>query len=136
YFWPLKHKRRMTLFDFEYAATDQLITHHVGNKLHEEDLILSSDITVLSDDTAELLMKHFLSSIKTEELFAFTQAVQLDYNAVYKISQQLFERSNDFISLSKDLARLLYEQSVHPKIKAGELNVVRFKNVRIDGNAV
>jgi hypothetical protein len=49
----------MTLIDFEHAVPEQLITHHVGNKLREEDLKLSNDITNLSDETAELLMKHF-----------------------------------------------------------------------------
>jgi hypothetical protein len=132
-FGQLNFSDKMTLIDFEHAVPEQLITHHVGNKLREEDLKLSNDITDLSDETAELLMKHFLNPVKTEELYAFSQAVQLDYNAVYKVSQQLFARSSDFIALSKDLARLLYEQSVHPKIKAGELNIVRIKNARIDG---
>lgn len=126
----------MTIVDFEQVVLDHLITHRVGNIAREEGYTLSNDITSVSDETSEFLLKHFLGPVKTEELFAFSQPVQLDYNAVYKICQQIFARPNDFVALSQDIAKLLYEQSVHPKIQAGELNVARFKHARLDGEQV
>lgn len=126
----------MTNVDFDQVVLEQLITHRVGNRAREEGIVISNDITAVTDETSEFLLKHFLGPVKTEELYAFSQPVQLDYNAVYKICQQLFARPNDFITLSQDIAKLLYEQSVHPKIQAGELNVARFKHARLDGEQV
>jgi hypothetical protein len=126
----------MTNVDFDQVVLEQLITHRVGNIAREEGINLSNDITEVGEATSEFLLKHFLGPLKTEEFFAFSQPVQLDYNAVYKICQQLFARPNDFIALSQDIAKLLYEQSVHPKIQAGELNIARFRHIRLDGEQV
>ena len=107
----------MTNLDFAQVELQQLITHHVGNKLRDEKTILSSEVSIIADDTKEILLKYFLQPLKAEEFFAFSHAVKLDLNEIYSIVGEMFSSPESFINSSQSIARLLYEQSNHPKIK-------------------
>jgi hypothetical protein len=126
----------MTTVDFTKIEIQHLITHHIGNKLREEKYELSSETSQIEDATKDFLLKYFLLPLKTEELFSFFHSVQLDLNEVYSIAESLFSDPNLFIEVSQSLAKLLYEQSTHPKIQEGELNIVYFSQVYLDGEPV
>lgn len=126
----------MTTLDFTQVELQNLITHHVGNKLRDEKVKLSDEATTFSEDSRNFLLKYFLLPIRSEEFFSFYHPVKLDLNAVYTIADNIFSESDSFINSSKDIALLLYEQSMHPKIREGELNISYFSNVLLDGEAV
>lgn len=126
----------MTTLDFTQVLLQQLITHHVGNKLRDEKYILSSESTNLADESKNFLLKYFLLSVKAEEFYSFTHPVKLDLNDIYSVIENVFLNQNLFISSSQNIARLLYEQSMHPKIKEGELNIAYFSNVILDDEIV
>ena len=126
----------MTNIDFTQLELQYLITHHVGNKQREEKLTLSNEVSALASDTKDLLLKYFLLPIKTEELFSFTHSVKLNLNEVYTIVKGIFSEPKSFIEASQNIAKLLYEQSTHPKIKEGEMNVAYFTDVEIDNEMV
>src|SRR4051812_37363964 len=107
----------MTTIDFTRLEIKNLTTHHIGNKLRDEKFTLSDDTTSINDETKDSLLKHFLLPMRVEEFFSFTHAVDLDLNEVYTISKALFSKPKSFIKSSQNLAKLLYEQSMHPKIK-------------------
>jgi len=126
----------MTTINFEKIEIQQLITHHIGNKSRDENIILSSETSVIEDIAKEYLLKYFLLPIKTEEYFSFSHSVKLSMNEVYSIVSKMFGDEDSFVENSQNIAKLLYEQSVHPKIKEGELNIVYFRNIVFDDEKI
>ena len=126
----------MTDLDFTQVELQQLITHHVGNKLKEENYTLSNETTVVKAETKEFLLKYFLNTLKAEEVYSFTHPVQLHQNDVFAAAESIFTESDNFVEASQNLAKLLYEYSVHPKINAGELNVALFSNAILEGKSM
>jgi hypothetical protein len=126
----------MNKIDFSQIELLSLITHKVGNKLRDENIQLTDEATFYNNDTKEFLLRYFLLPVKSEELFEFTHSVKLEMNDVYSIVKDIFNDSTEFISHSKSLAKLLYENSMHPKIKGGELNIAFFTNVVLDDEVV
>lgn len=127
----------MTTLDFTELEIQRLITHHIGNKLRDEKYSLSSEISVVEEGTRNFLLKYFILPMKSEEIFSFSHSVELQMNDIYLLAKRLFENPESlFINYSQDIAKLLYEQSMHPKIKEGELNVAYFSNILIEGKTV
>ncbi len=126
----------MTTLDFTQSELRNLITHHVGNKLRDEDTKLSSESTLFSEKTKDFLLKYFLLPIKAEEFYSFTHPVKLEMNDVFSIAIEIFTKSHEFSACSQNIAKLLYEYSMHPKIKGGELNIAYFSNVVLDDEII
>lgn len=126
----------MTKLDFTEVELKQLITHHVGNKLRVEDVLLSRETTIIENETKTFLLKYFLLPIKPEEFYAFNHSVELEMNDLYSIIVKIFTNPKQFIKHSQSIAKLLYEQSMHPKIREGELNVALFSNIILDDEVV
>lgn len=122
----------MTTLDFTQTELRNLITHHVGNKLRDEDTKLSTESTYFSNKTKDFLLKYFLLPIKAEEFYSFTHPVKLEMNDVFSIAIEIFTKSKELSACSQNIAKLLYEYSMHPKIKGGELNIAYFSNVNLD----
>jgi hypothetical protein len=57
-------------------------------------------------------------------------------NEVYTYVSTIFDNPIDLLQQSVNLAKHLYNQSTHPKIKGGELYVVYFKDCIINGETV
>lgn len=126
----------MTTLDFTQVELQELITHHIGNKLRDEKFTLSSEKSIIADSTKDFLLKYFLLSMRTDEFFSFAHSVKLDLNEVYTIATDVFSKPKSFINSSQNIAKLLYERSMHPKIKEGELNIAYFSNVVLDDEVV
>src|SRR5665647_3721358 len=126
----------MTTLDFTQVELQHLITHHIGNKLRDEKYVLSSEATTIEDKTKIFLLKYFLLPVKAEEFYSFTHSVKLEMNDIYSIVENIFSNPNLFILSSQSIAKLLYEQSMHPKIREGELNIAYFSNVILDNEVV
>lgn len=126
----------MTTLDFTQSGLQNLITHHVGNKLRDENIKLTDEPSTYSEETKDFLLRYFLLPIKAEEFYEFTHSVKLEMNDVYTIVKNVFKDPSEFITNSKNLAKLLYENSMHPKIKGGELNIAYFTNVVLDDEIV
>ncbi|RMZ59709.1 nucleoid-associated protein [Chryseobacterium nematophagum] len=120
--------------DFTEVELCKIITHHVGNKLRDEKYFLSQEESLIENETKNYLLKYFLSSVRNEELYKFSHTVDIDLNNIYSVVQDIFSDSESFILNSQNIAKLLYESSMHPKIKDGQLNVVLFANAIIDKN--
>lgn len=126
----------MIKLDFTQVILQKLITHHIGNKLRDEKFRLSSEVSTIEENTKDFLLKYFLLPINTEELFLFSHAVNIELNEIFAIVKDIFSNQNLFVSSSQSIAKLLYEQSMHPKIKEGELNIAYFSNVIFDDEIV
>lgn len=124
------------MIDFAQVELQQLITHHIGNKLKEESFSLSNETTVVKPETRDFLLKYFFTTVKSEEVYSFTHPVQLYQNDVYAAVESIFNDQDNFVEASQNLAKLLYEYSTHPKILEGELNVAFFSNANLDGKTM
>jgi hypothetical protein len=122
--------------DFTNIELEKLVTHHIGNKLLEEGVLLSEQVTDIEQKTEDYLLKYFLSAFKTEEFYSFNHSVNLSMNEVYSIVKSIFDDRNNFIDRSQEIARLLYEHSTHPKIKEGELNIALFSSAHLGDEVV
>lgn len=114
----------------------ELIIHFVGNKSKDEALKYSVTSTILDDLVCNLMSKYFLKPFAFNERYSFTHDLGIEYNAVYSEIKKTFNGDLSFVEFSKLMARHLYETSVHPNIKPGELYVVKFENCIIDGTVV
>ena len=122
--------------DLSQIELRNLITHHVGNKMREESIRLSEEETLFEEESIEYLLQYFLSAFKPEEFYSLNHSVSLDMNEVYSVVQSMFAKPKNFIENSQSLAKLLYDYSVHPKVKEGELNIAYFAKAALEGIAV
>ena len=121
---------------FFEANIRQLSIHKVGNKQLDESLVLSEASVLLRDDTLSvLLMQYFLHPFeKISEVYRMHHPTgNLALNEVYHYIENIFEYPGHFHENSRQLAKLLYERGSHPKIKAGELYIVFFEKLQVEG---
>ncbi len=128
----------MDKFDFTEIELEQLITHHIGNKLRNEGCNLSMEVSKFSNDTKNILVKYFINSFRNNEIYKFNHAIDIEMNEVYCLTKKLHDTRNlmDFIDYSQNITKLLYEKSLHPKIKDGKLNITKFSNVMFNNESV
>lgn len=126
------------MINFENSSLGELIVHKIGNKAEEEGIRYSNNILDLQGGMIEdILMKFFVSPFKNENLYQFFHdADDLNLNEVYYYASEIFENPDNLIMQSHNLAKHLYEQSNHPKIKAGEFYVVIIKDCLIEDEIV
>lgn len=123
-------------FAWGEARIEQIIVHKVGNKVADEALLLSEQALEADDILADILCKYFLSGIKSEEYYRLQHDIELPMNEVYTCVKRIFSETASFIEQSAHLARHLYLQSTHPKVKGGEFYVVYFKEMVLDGRSM
>lgn len=120
-------------FTFIDAIIEDLFVHRVGNKIADEAYLISKKSVKADDDLKTLLSHYFLSSFKSEEFYHFNHDIELQLNEVYSCVLKIFNDPHSLYDQSVNLAKHLYNQSVHPKIKGGEFYVVFFKKCIING---
>jgi hypothetical protein len=121
------------MIDFSEVELEQLAVHQVGNKVLDEGIVFSENELELKDDNLVLLLlNYFLSAFNGVELYRFTHETDLELNELCVYAGKLFSRRSNFLTQSENIAKHLYECSVHPKVKSGELYVVYFKNLRLE----
>lgn len=127
---------RSNSFNAMQALLDQLMVHHVGNKANGESLLLSNSILRPDATISQLLQTYFLTPFKNEQFYNLWHDEQLEKNDVFAAVSTLFDHKEEFVDRSKDLAKWLFEQSNHPKIKSGEFYVALFSDCHIEGEVV
>ena len=125
------------MYYFDNSKIGQYLSiHKVGNKYESEDLYISKSKIVLAEELESILTKYFLSAFKSTEYFNFYHDIELSMNEVFMCASKILENPDTILEQSQNLAKHLYEQSTHPKIKGGEFYTVYFKDCIIDGETV
>ena len=125
------------MIDIVKCNLEVATTHYVGNRNEAENILFSS--SYLNTENKELrivLLKYFLSSFASEEYFQLYHDSGIEYNVVYGAVSQIFDNPETLYEQSVNLAKHLYDQSTHPKIKGGEFYTVYFKDCIVDGETV
>lgn len=120
----------------EYIAIKSITVHNVGNKLNQENIQFSKKLLTINEEMNNILIGHFLYHFKSNEYFNFYHEIDLNMNEVFVCVNKIFENKDSLQEQSINLAKHLYEQSSHPKIKGGEFYTVYFKDCIIDGETV
>lgn len=118
------------------ARLDRLVIHKTGNKSREEGIKFSKSPVHLSEAIKDLLLRYFLSPFGKNEYFNLHHEADLNLNEVYHFACAIFDDPGSFYLNSVNLANHLYENSVHPKVKAGEFYAAYLTNLIVDGEEV
>src|SRR5437879_5060230 len=122
------------MIDYTECIVEEVSVHTVGNKTNGENLRLSNSLLNTSEHLVkELLKKFFLSPFINPEFHSFTFTNEdFTLNPVFHFASQIFDNSKSLHRNSVNIAKHLYELSLHPQIKSGDLFVAYFSNVNID----
>lgn len=116
--------------------TYNIIIHFVGNKNNDDGVKFSNSVTI-SDNEVDTQIKFIAdNNFRLEVLYCLDFVSNLELNPVYQFVNHIFQETAEFIEHSQNIARYLYDQSCHPKIKGGELYVVYFKDCIVNGETV
>lgn len=122
--------------NFIDTQIDVISIHWIGNKVGDEGLIISLKNITIQNELNDLMTHYFVSGFKQQEFYQLFHDTDLKYNEVFGFISNIFNNPNIVHEQSISLAKHLYEQSTHPKIKGGEFYVVYFKDCIIDGETV
>lgn len=124
------------------ATIQEVVIHQAGSKAQEEPLHLAAALCELGDETVAWMQLAVSEAFAgTEERFEFTHENDLAFNVAHQLSLQQFKGHLSFFDWSTELSKHLYECSLHPKVKGGDLifmqlhNLV-YRNLRCDALAV
>lgn len=123
------------MLDYTNAIIKKISVHQVGNKTNGEELHISRAPIDSGDEKLQTLLKHFfLHPFSNPEFHSFTFTNEdFSLNPMYTFASDVFENPRKFQSNSVNIAKHLYELSVHPQIKAGDLFVAHITNLSLDG---
>ena len=121
-----------------YFSVQNICLHFSGNKSLEDGLILSDTTFTVSinNDLNHILLSYFLAPFISEEFYQFYHESDLALKEVYTYVSKIFDNQEGLYEQSVNLAKHLYEQSTHPKIKGGEFYTVYFKDCILDGKTL
>lgn len=122
--------------NFIDAQIDAISIHWIGNKAGDEGVIISKKNIRIQSELSNLMTHYFVSGFKQQEFYQLFHDTDLKYNEVFGFISDIFDKPDIAHEQSVNLAKHLYEQSTHPKIKGGEFYVVYFKDCIIDGKTV
>lgn len=118
------------------TIVESICLHKVGNKMADEGIKFSQKTLIVQEDLKNTLLKYFVSSFNSDELYTFCHDSDLSLNEVYCYCSRIFASAECIHNQSINIAKHLYNNSTHPKIKMGELYVAYFKNCVVEKQLV
>lgn len=116
------------------SVVQSVILHQVGNRLREEPLVLAEQCFVITDAISNLILGGYLRGIvSNKNKYMLTHESDLALNDVSHHVSNFFSKRTTFVELSQNLATHLYTSAHHPNIAAGDLFVILFERIKLDG---
>ncbi len=115
------------------AQITDFIIHKVGNKFNSTRNLFS-DKSLLFDENSYQLMFNYLLRPFTNltESYRFSHHADVNLNEMNSYSKSLFSNEGDFVEVSKNIVKHLYEQSNSANIKTGDVLIARFEGIEIN----
>lgn len=113
---------------------NKFIIHFIGNKNNAGGARFSDELT--DTDNIEDHLLRLLNNFKTDELYHFHFIPTLELNPIYQFVSDIFSDPSSFAEQSKNCGRYLYDKSVHPNIKPGELFVAYITECQLNDEIV
>ena len=118
------------MVNFSESRLDALAVHQIGSRHAEEGYTASRTLFPLDlHDLTDTLHTFFVEPFKWTEVQQFMHRTDLELNPVFAAAKAMFEQPTSALPQSVELLKHLYEQSVHPKIKGGDLFVAFWYDV-------
>lgn len=95
----------------------------VGNKTRGEGLSAATTLVDVSG-SSEFLTRLIEKSFTMDDLKCFSYIESVELNPVYKFVSKMFDDEEAFLKQSVNIVTYLYDQSIHPNIRSGELYVL------------
>lgn len=95
----------------------------VGNKTRGEGLSAATTLADVSD-SRDFMTKLMEKSFLMDDLKCFSYVESVELNPVYQFVSKIFDDNEAFLKQSVNIATFLYDQSLHPNIRNGELYVL------------
>lgn len=124
------------MITFVEATLSHISIHFAGNKIIDESYHLSDKPLKIEDDIlSDMLMQYFLAPFeKVNEIYRlYHPSGNLGLNEMYHFSTTIFNSIEKFHENSEQITKHLFDVSNHPKIKSGELYIVFFDKLQIEG---
>jgi hypothetical protein len=117
------------------ATLHSISIHNPGNKMLDENYRLSAKpFEIKEEKLSKLLLQYFLSAFeKVPEIYRLSHANDNELNEIFHFAAIIFESPEKLHESSQEITKHLHNVSNHPKIKPGELYVVYFENVQVEG---
>lgn len=123
--------------NFSNASLKSISVHFVGNKTFQQNIFLSKKSLKLDEPISNKLKDYFLNRfVDVYDQYKFSHPSSLKYNEVFNFISDVFSEETILHAASLNIAKHLYESSVHPKIKQGELYVCLFENCEFETKQV
>lgn len=114
------------------AVLQSAAVHRIGNPVREEPLLLSNGLLELSDaELKRLLQQYCLAPLnKLHEQYHFQDIAD---NPLYDLAAEIFSEPEQLLENSRRMAEHLYQLTDHTAVKEGELYVVLFDQLLVNG---
>jgi hypothetical protein len=115
-----------------------LSIHRVGNKSRNEGILLSASPYEMDDELTPLLKEFFLKPFrdKEENYFNFQNETDLEFHELFNLVSEAFANPDTIHEQSKKITQYLFDQSMHPHIKSGEVYIAYMENLQLDNEKV
>lgn len=122
------------MIDIINAQLNHAAVHHCGNQTNNEDLVLSKSLlNIENEKVQELLLKFFLNSFQNVEFNRFTFSNgDFNMNIIYQYASKIFQDPDALLPQSVNMAKQLYDISIHPQIKAGDFFTAYFTGLKLE----
>ncbi len=122
------------MIEFTTSSIENIIGHRIGNKMQEEDLVLSEKEVPLYDDTLiDIFKTFFFKPFKDTAFYNFKHDGGLHLNQTYVACEQIFNDQSNFLEESKKLAEFLFDSIDHPNINSGEFYMMYITDCKVQG---
>lgn len=116
------------------SVVKAVILHQVGNRLREEPLVLTDRCFTITDGISNVLLGGYLRGIVSDKnQYVLSHESDMALNDVAHHTSGFFSKKTSFEELSKNLATHLYSSAHHPNIASGDLFVILFDRLKVDG---
>lgn len=116
------------------SVVQDVILHQVGNRLREEPLVLAGQCFAITESISNLILGGYLRGIVSDKnQYMLTHESDMALNDVAHHVYAFFSKKISFVELSKNLATHLYASAHHPNIASGDLFVIIFDRLKVDG---
>ncbi|HEY4539960.1 MAG TPA: nucleoid-associated protein [Faecalibacter sp.] len=122
------------MIDVKNAYISFITLQKVGHKIREEANIFAQEILPVDEKKEEELVPFLLAPFrKTLDPYRFYHYTdKLEFNVLHNAAISVFDEEVDFVDFSNDTLSHLYEKSLHPQIKSGEVFMVLFENMMFE----